>query len=76
MMKYQDVLLWIGASLVAQRKKNPYADAVNTGLIPGPGRSSGEGNGNPLLDSCLGKSQGQRSLVGYTPWGHKESDMT
>ena len=23
-----------------------------------------------------GKSQGQRSLVGYSPWGHKESDMT
>ena len=23
-----------------------------------------------------GKSHGQRSLVGYTPWGHKESDMT
>ena len=23
-----------------------------------------------------GKSHGLRSLVGYTPWGHKESDMT
>ena len=23
-----------------------------------------------------GKSQGRRSLVGYSPWGHKESDMT
>ena len=23
-----------------------------------------------------GKSQGQRSLVDYSPWGHKESDMT
>ena len=23
-----------------------------------------------------GKSHGQRSLVGYCPWGHKESDMT
>ena len=23
-----------------------------------------------------GKSQGQRSLLGYSPWGHKESDMT
>ena len=22
------------------------------------------------------KSQGQRSLVGYSPWGHKDSDMT
>ena len=24
----------------------------------------------------LGKSHGQRSLVGYSPWGHKESDRT
>ena len=23
-----------------------------------------------------GKSHGQRSLVGYRPWGHKESDTT
>ena len=23
-----------------------------------------------------GKSHGQRSLVGYSPWGHKESDTT
>ena len=22
------------------------------------------------------KSHGQRSLVGYSPWGHKESEMT
>ena len=24
----------------------------------------------------LGESQGQRRLVGHSPWGHKESDMT
>ena len=23
-----------------------------------------------------GESHGQRSLVGYSPWNHKESDMT
>ena len=23
-----------------------------------------------------GKSHGQRSLVGYSPWGHREPDMT
>ena len=23
-----------------------------------------------------GESRGQRSLVGYSPWSHKESDMT
>ena len=46
------------------------------GLIPGSGRSPGEGNGNPLQYSLSGKSHGRRSLVGYSPWGHKESDTT
>ena len=46
------------------------------GSIPGLGRSPGEGNGNPLQYSCLEKSHRQRSLVGYSPWGRKESDMT
>ena len=30
----------------------------------------------PTPASLLGKSHGQRSLVGYSPWGRKESDMT
>ena len=38
-------------------------------------RSPGEGNGNPLQYSCLENSM-DRSLVGYRPWGCKESDMT
>ena len=36
--------------------KNPPADEGdirNVGLIPGSGRSPGEGNGNPLQFSCL-----------------------
>ena len=45
-------------------------------LIPGSGRSPGGGNGNPLQYSCLEKVHGQRSLVGCTPWGTKESDTT
>ena len=36
----------------------------------------GEGSGNPLQYSCLEKSHGWRSLVGCSPWGHKESDTT
>ena len=51
-------------------------DAGDTGSIPGLGRSLAEGNGNPLQDSCLEKSRGQRSLVSYSPWGHEESDTT
>ena len=46
------------------------------GFIPGLGRSPGGGHGNPLQYSCLENSHGQRSLVGYSPWGQKESDAT
>ena len=40
------------------------------------GRSPEAGNSNPLQYSCLEKFHGQRSLVGYSPCGHKESDTT
>ena len=33
-------------------------------LVPGSGRSPGEGNGNPRQYSLPGKSYGQRSLLG------------
>ena len=45
--------------------------AGDFGSIPGLGRSPGEGN-----VFLPGKSHGQRSLVGYSPWDCKESDMT
>ena len=32
-------------------------------------RSPGGGHGNPLQYSCLENPHGQRSLVGYSPWG-------
>ena len=48
--------------------KNPPASEGDSGLIPGLGRSPGEGNGNPLQFSfSSGKYHGQRSLVGYSP---------
>ena len=34
--------------------KNPPANLGDLSLIPGSGRSPGEGNGNPLQYSCLG----------------------
>ena len=46
------------------------------GSIPGSGRSPGEGNGQSIPVLLPGKSHGQRSLVGYSPWGHKELDTT
>ena len=36
--------------------KNLPASGVDAGLIPGSGRSPGEGNGNPLQYSCLKNS--------------------
>ena len=51
-------------------------NAWDQASIPGSGRSHGEGNGNPLPVLLPGKFHGRRSLVGYSPWGHKELDMT
>ena len=51
---YAITLLW--ASQVVLVVKNPPANAGDirgTGLIPGSGRSYGEGTGNPLQYSCL-----------------------
>ena len=38
---------------------NPPAKAGDMGLIPGSGRSPGEGKGNPLQYSCLGNPMGR-----------------
>ena len=51
-------------------------DTRDEGLLPGSGRSPGEGYGNTLQYSCLEKSHGQRSLVGYHPWGPRELGTT
>ena len=51
-------------------------DIRDMGSIPGLGRSPGGGHGNSLEYSCLENPHGQRSLVGYGPWDHKESDTT
>ena len=41
---------YLGSSVV----KNPPANTGDMGSVPLSGRSPGEGNGNPLQDSCLG----------------------
>ena len=46
------------------------------GSMPGLGRSPGGGDGNPLQYFCLENPHGQRSLVGYSPEGLQELDMT
>ena len=52
------------------------SNAGNLGSITGSGRSPGEENGKPLQYPCLEKSHRQRSLVGCSTWGHKETGMT
>ena len=56
--------------------KESTCDAGDLGSILGLGRSPGGGHGNPLQYSCLENPCRQRSLAGYSPWGHKEWDMT
>ena len=56
--------------------QNPPVNTGDSGLIPGSGSFLGEGNGNPLQHSCLENPHGRRSLMGYSAWGRRESDIT
>ena len=56
--------------------KESACNAGDAGLIPGLGRSPGEGNGYPTPVFLPGKSHGQRNLAGYNPRDLKESDVT
>ena len=51
--------------------KESACNAGGLGSIPGLERSPGEGKGFPLQYSVL-----ENSMDMYSPWGHKESDMT
>ena len=52
--------------------KNPPANTGDWDLIPGLGRSPGEGNGNPLQYSRLGKNPMDRGAWQATvPWCHR-----
>ena len=64
-----------GGSVVKNVPANA-ADTGGAGLIPGPGRSPGEGKWQPTPVFLPGESHGQRSLVGYGPWDCKTVDMT
>ena len=55
---------------MAQTVMNLPAMQEDLGSIPGSGSSPGGGHGNALQYSCLENSHGQRSLAGYSPWGH------
>ena len=63
-------------TLVVKNSPTNAGDIRDAGLIPESGRYPGEGNGNPLQYSCLENSMNRGAWAGYSPWGHKESDMT
>ena len=56
--------------------KESACDAGDLGSIPGLGRSPGGAHSNSLQYSCLKNPHRQRSLVGYCPWVHNESDLS
>ena len=62
------------ASLMGSAVKSPPASAGDVGLIPGSGRSPGEGNVNPLQYSCLENPMDrgalQATVHGVTIVGH------
>ena len=51
--------------------KNPPANAGGTSLIPGSGKSPGEGNHHPLQYSCLGNPMDRGDLVGSKLTGYE-----
>ena len=61
-----------GGSLV----KNLLTNAGDAGSVPGSERVPWRRDGQPTPVFLPGKSHGQRSLAGYSPWGHRESDRT
>ena len=56
--------------------KNLPANAGDVGLIPGSGRSSGVGNGNPLQYSCLENSMDRGAWRAKVHGVPKESEVT
>ena len=50
--------------------------AEDPGSIPGLGKSLGDRNGNPFQYFLPGEFHREWSLVGYSPWDHKESNTT
>ena len=64
------------ASPEAQMVKNPPANRGDPSSIPGLGRVPWRRKWQPTPVFLPGEAHGQRSLEGYSPWGHKGSDTT
>ena len=73
MIKYK----WLQTRLPAVSDgKESACNAGYMGSIPGSVISPKEGSGNPLPVLLPGEFQGQKSLVGYSPWDREELDTT
>ena len=72
---YSSTILQNGFSSGSDGKESA-SIAGDLGLIPGLGRSPGEGNGNPTPVFLPGEPQERGSLGGCRLWGRTESDMT
>ena len=60
---------------MGQRIKDP--PVIQETWVPSLGQENPLEKGKATHFSILAeKSQGQRSLAGYSPWGHKESGTT
>ena len=56
--------------------KESALDTEDVGLIPGLGRSPGEGNGNPILYCCLGNPMDRGAWRALVPGAAEELDLT
>ena len=66
---------FLGGSVVKNPPANA-ADTKDTSSIPGAGKFPWRRKWQPTPVFLPGKSHRQKSLVGYSPWGRKESDTT
>ena len=61
--------MWVShVALVVKNLPANAGEVKDTDLIPGSGRSPGEGHGNPRQYSCLKNPMDRQNLTDYSPW--------
>ena len=77
LFKFNLVLCYLAVGLPDRLVvKNVLANAGDGGFDPWVGKIPWRRKWQPTTVVLLEKSHGQRSLAGYRPWDHKESDMS
>ena len=69
-------MLFLGGFPGGSDSKESACNVGDAVLIPGSGRSPWRREWLPTPVFLPRKSHGQRILMGYSPWGHKESNTT